>query len=56
MLIFVSKKTGCANQIDDLCNYIEKTIKQTIQNALNTLEKDSDMLIEMVNDTLNKDR
>lgn len=49
------KKTRCANQIDDVCKEIEKTIKQTIQNTLNSLEKDSDRIVNVINHKLKKD-
>lgn len=50
------KKTRCVNQIDDVCKQIEKTIKQTIQNTLNSLEKDTDAIINKMNDKIRKDK
>ena len=44
------------NQIDEVCKQIEKTIKQTIQNTLNSLEKDSDLVISHINNKLKKDK
>lgn len=49
------KKTRCANQIEDTCKIIEKTIKQTIQNTLNSLEKDTDQIINVINAKIKKD-
>lgn len=49
------KKTRCVNQIEDVCKNIEKTIKQTIQNTLNSLEKDSDVIVNTINSKLKKD-
>lgn len=49
------KKTRCANQIDDICKEIEKTIKQTIQNTLSSLEKDTDQIVEVINNKIKKD-
>ena len=43
------------NQIEDVCKEIEKTIKQTIQNTLNSLEKDTDAIISNINLKLKKD-
>ncbi len=51
----IQKKTRCVNQIEDVCKEIEKTIKQTIQNTLNSLEKDTDEIIENINQKLKKD-
>ena len=42
------KQTKCVNQIQDVCNDIEKTINYTIQNSLNTLEKDCKQLIQLI--------
>ena len=46
----------CANQIEEVCKDIEKTINQTIQNTLNSLEKDCDQIANIVEDKLQKDR
>ncbi len=43
------------NQIEEVCKNIEKTIKQTIQNTLNSLEKDSDVIVNTINSKLKKD-
>ena len=50
------KKTRCVNQIEDVCKIVEKTIKQTIQNTLNSLEKDSDVIIQKINQKIRKDK
>ncbi len=49
------QKTRCVNQIEEVCKNIEKTIKQTIQNTLNSLEKDSDVIVNTINSKLKKD-
>lgn len=49
------KKTRCANQIEDVCKIVEKTIKQTIQNTLTSLEKDTDNVIDVINNKIKKD-
>lgn len=49
------KKTRCANQIEDVCKEVEKTIKQTIQNTLNSLEKDTETIVSTINIKLKKD-
>lgn len=50
-----TKGSRCANQIEEVCKDIEKTINQTIQTTLNSLEKDCDQIAEMVEDKLAKD-
>ena len=58
-MLFISvllKKTRCVNQIEDVCKIIEKNIKQTIQNTLNSLEKDTDTIVAKINSTLRKDK
>ena len=49
-------ETRCVNQIEEVCKEIEKTIKQAIQNAFNSLEKDTDAIIYNINLKLKKDR
>lgn len=49
------KKTRCVNQIDDVCKQVEKTIKQTIQNTLNSLEKDTDLIVQRINEKIKRD-
>lgn len=50
-----AKASRCANQIEEVCKDIEKTINQTIQNTLNSLEKDCDHIAVIVEDKLQKD-
>ena len=45
----------CANQIEEVCKEIEKTINQTIQNTLNTLEKDCEKIADLVDEKLRND-
>ncbi|XP_034449954.1 uncharacterized protein si:ch211-11k18.4 [Hippoglossus hippoglossus] len=51
-----NKPSRCVNQIEEVCRAIEKTINQTVQNALNSLEKDCELISEAVTDTLSNDR
>ncbi|KAI1884745.1 hypothetical protein AGOR_G00229670 [Albula goreensis] len=51
-----NKPSRCVNQIEEVCRTIEKTINQTVQNTLNSLEKDCELIIEAVTDKLNTDR
>ena len=44
----VSKPTRCANHIEEVGKEIEKTINQTVQNTLNSLERDCDHIAELV--------
>ncbi len=44
------------NQIEEVCKEIEKTIKQTIQNTLTSLEKDTDAIVNNINIKLKRDR
>lgn len=46
----------CVNQIEEVCRTIEKTINQTVQNTLNSLEKDCELISEAITDTLLNDR
>ncbi|KAK2711687.1 uncharacterized protein LOC136025830 isoform X2 [Artemia franciscana] len=50
-----NKQVRCVNQIEDVCKDVEKTINQTIQNTLNTLEKDCDKISEIVDQTIKQD-
>ncbi|KAF6028038.1 hypothetical protein EB796_002719 [Bugula neritina] len=50
-----SKASRCANQIEEVCKDIEKTINQTIQNTLNSLEKDCDKVISLIDEKVNQD-
>ncbi|BFZ18756.1 hypothetical protein BsWGS_21794 [Bradybaena similaris] len=49
------KGSRCANQIEEVCKEIEKTINQTIQNTLNSLERDCDQISQLVEDKLRQD-
>lgn len=49
------KKTRCANQIEEVCKVVERTIKQTIQNTLNSLEKDVDNVVSVIENKIKKD-
>jgi len=51
-----SKPSRCANQIDEVCKDIEKTINQTIQNTLNKLEEDCEKIATIIDDTLEQDK
>jgi GTPase SAR1 family protein len=50
-----TKPNRCVNQIEEVCKDIEKTINQTIQNTLNTLEKDCERIGELVDDAILED-
>ncbi|XP_051988473.1 uncharacterized protein si:ch211-11k18.4 [Xyrauchen texanus] len=51
-----NKPSRCVNQIEEVCRTIEKTINQTVQNTLNSLEKDCNIITEAIADTLHNDR
>ncbi|KAL7860676.1 hypothetical protein AOLI_G00170250 [Acnodon oligacanthus] len=51
-----NKPSRCVNQIEEVCRTIEKTINQTVQNTLNSLEKDCELISEAITDTLDNDR
>nr|XP_033799790.1 uncharacterized protein LOC117360249 [Geotrypetes seraphini] len=50
-----SKPCRCVNQIEDVCKTVEKTINQTVQNTLNSLEKDCELIIGNVERVLQQD-
>merc|ERR1719427_1479449 len=50
-----NKQVRCVNQIEEVCKDIEKTITQTIQNTLNSLEKDCDHIGTLVEEAIAKD-
>ncbi|ODN02378.1 Sarcalumenin [Orchesella cincta] len=50
-----SKATKCANQIEEVCAIVEKTIEQTIQNSLNNLDKDALLFKQKLEARLNAD-
>ncbi|KAM9745290.1 uncharacterized protein ACNS7B_009705 [Menidia menidia] len=51
-----NKPSRCINQIEDVCRTIEKTINQTVQTTLNSLERDCELVSEAITDTLGNDR
>ncbi|KAM6905235.1 uncharacterized protein FYW49_015256 [Xenentodon cancila] len=51
-----NKPSRCVNQIEEVCRTIEKTINQTVQNTLNSLERDCELISEAITDTLSNDR
>uniref|UniRef100_A0A3Q3X347 Dynamin N-terminal domain-containing protein n=1 Tax=Mola mola TaxID=94237 RepID=A0A3Q3X347_MOLML len=51
-----NKPSRCVNQVEEVCRTIEKTINQTVQNTLNSLEKDCELINDAVTDTLINDR
>uniref|UniRef100_A0A3Q2FXN5 Si:ch211-11k18.4 n=1 Tax=Cyprinodon variegatus TaxID=28743 RepID=A0A3Q2FXN5_CYPVA len=50
-----NKPSRCVNQIEEVCRTIEKTINQTVQNTLNSLEKDCELISEAITDKLMND-
>lgn len=53
--VLFTQPARCANQIEDICKEVEKTINQTIQNTLNTLEKDCEKIADLVDKKLTAD-
>ena len=51
-----NKPSRCVNQIEEACKDVEKTINQTIQNMLNSLEQDCEKIAELVDERIQKDR
>ncbi|XP_062295118.1 uncharacterized protein si:ch211-11k18.4 [Scomber scombrus] len=51
-----NKPSRCVNQIEEVCRTVEKTINQTVQNTLNSLEKDCETISEAITDMLINDR
>uniref|UniRef100_A0A8C4SFF9 Uncharacterized LOC114658621 n=1 Tax=Erpetoichthys calabaricus TaxID=27687 RepID=A0A8C4SFF9_ERPCA len=51
-----AKPSRCLNQIDEVCQTIEKTINQTVQNTLNHLEQDAEVIAERIDVKLAEDR
>lgn len=50
------KPSRCVNQIDEVCETIEKTINQAVQKTLNQLEKDCDLISSTISSKLAQDR
>ncbi|KAL4223617.1 hypothetical protein ACF0H5_017086 [Mactra antiquata] len=46
------KGSRCANQIEEVCKEVERTINQTIQTTLNSLERDCDQIARTVEEKL----
>ena len=55
VFVFSFQPSRCANQIEDVCKDIEKTINQTIQNTLNKLEEDCEKIATIIDDTMQED-
>ncbi|XP_065054289.1 uncharacterized protein LOC135683068 [Rhopilema esculentum] len=51
----LTDRPRCENNIDAVCKAIEKTINQTIQNTLNTLEKDCFAITSKINEIVEAD-
>lgn len=51
----LKKQSNCVNQIDEVCKEIEKTIGATIQNTLNTLEKDCSEIADKIDYLVEQD-
>ncbi|XP_071755732.2 uncharacterized protein LOC139911990 [Centroberyx gerrardi] len=50
------KPSRCVNQIDGVCQTIEKTINQAVQKTLDQLEKDCDLICSTISSRLAQDR
>ncbi|KAM9810938.1 uncharacterized protein ACB057_004903 [Neosynchiropus ocellatus] len=50
------KPSRCVNQIDSVCQTIEKTINQAVQRTLDQLEKDCDLICSTIQSKLQQDR
>ncbi|XP_072520995.1 uncharacterized protein [Salminus brasiliensis] len=50
------KQSRCVNQIDEVCETIEKSINQAVQKTLDQLEKDCDLITSTINNKLAQDR
>ncbi|XP_076364102.1 uncharacterized protein LOC143253710 isoform X2 [Tachypleus tridentatus] len=50
-----NKVIRCVNQIEEMCKEIEKTINRTIQNTLNSLERDCEQIAQFIEDQIAKD-
>nr|CAB3262702.1 uncharacterized protein LOC100182022 [Phallusia mammillata] len=51
----MGKQSQCVNQIENVCKEIEKTINSTIQNTLNTLEKDCTDIANRIDKMIQED-
>lgn len=52
----VVQPSRCVNQIDGVCQTIEKTINQAVQKTLDQLEKDCDLISSTIDSKLSQDR
>ncbi|XP_044052788.1 uncharacterized protein si:dkey-98f17.5 [Siniperca chuatsi] len=50
------RPSRCVNQIDGVCQTIEKTINQAVQKTLDQLEKDCDLICSTISSRLEQDR
>ncbi|XP_062874361.1 sarcalumenin [Trichomycterus rosablanca] len=50
------RPSRCENQIDEVCETIEKSINQAVQKTLNQLEKDCDLITSTISNKLEQDR
>ncbi|KAL2092279.1 hypothetical protein ACEWY4_012077 [Coilia grayii] len=50
------KPSRCVNQIDEVCQTIEKSINQAVQKTLDQLEKDCDLICTTIGNKLAQDR
>jgi hypothetical protein len=51
----VLQQTQCVNQIEEVCQDIERTINRTVQNTLNTLEQDCETIVLLLEKRLEQD-
>jgi hypothetical protein len=51
----VLQQTRCVNQIEEVCQDIERTINRTVQNTLNTLEQDCETIMLLIEKQLEQD-
>jgi hypothetical protein len=51
----VLQQTQCVNQIEEVCQDIECTINRTVQNTLNTLERDCETILLLLDKRLEQD-
>jgi len=51
----MGRETTCVNQIDHVCKEVEKTIASTIQNTLNTLEKECNTIADKIDYLIQQD-
>jgi hypothetical protein len=51
----IIRNTRCVNQIEGVCDQIEKSINFTIQNTLNSLEKDCNQITELIEAKIEED-